>query len=69
MTPREFGQRVYKLRMGKHWTQEVLAGRAGITVRTLQKIEAHQMLDVPVSTVRKLAAAFCCSWEDLLGQP
>ncbi len=67
MTAREFGQRVYNLRMTKSWTQEVCAGLAGLSVRTLQKIEAHEMTHPPVETVRKLRIAFRCSWEDLLG--
>jgi transcriptional regulator with XRE-family HTH domain len=69
MTSREFGQRVYKMRMAKKWTQEVCAGRAGITSRTLQKIESFRLEQPRVEIVRKLAIAFRCSWEDLLGKP
>ena len=69
MTPKEFGQRVYKLRMAKGWTQEVCAGRAAITTRTLQKIESYRLQKPQVEIVRKLAVAFRCSWDDLLGKP
>ena len=69
MTPKEFGQRVYKLRMAKGWTQEVCAGRAVITTRTLQKIESYRLQKPQVEIVRKLAVAFRCSWDDLLGKP
>jgi transcriptional regulator with XRE-family HTH domain len=67
MTSREFGQRVYRLRMAKGWTQEVCAGRGGLSTRTLQKIEAYRMNKPPVETVRKLAEAFRCDWKELLG--
>jgi len=69
MTAKEFGQRVYRLRMAKGWTQEVCAGRATITTRTLQKIESYRLEKPQVEIVRKLAVAFRCSWDDLLGKP
>ena len=63
---RDFGQRVYRLRMAKKWTQEVCSARAGIGCRTLQMIEAYRVRPT-LDTVRKLAVAFRCSWDDLLG--
>jgi transcriptional regulator with XRE-family HTH domain len=69
MTPQEFGQKVYKLRMAKGWTQEKCCLRAGISVRTLQVIEEHAMKSPSVATVRKLARAFKCDWPDLIGKP
>jgi len=68
MTPQEFGQRVYGLRMAKGWTQEKTCLRAGISVRTLQTIEEHAMKRPTVETVRKLARAFKCDWKDLVGE-
>jgi transcriptional regulator with XRE-family HTH domain len=68
MDPREFGQRVYKLRMGRRWSQEVCSARATISVRTLQMIEAYKIKPT-VETVEKLRAAFGCAWSELLGAP
>jgi transcriptional regulator with XRE-family HTH domain len=66
MDVREFGQKVYRLRMAKKWTQVGCATRAQISIGTLQMIEAYKVRPT-VDTVRKLALAFGCSWEDLLG--
>ena len=68
MDAREFGQRVYRLRMAKKWTQVACATRAGISIGTIQMIEAYKVKPT-VETVQKLAIAFRCSWEDLLGHP
>ncbi|WP_424087802.1 helix-turn-helix domain-containing protein [Pseudomonas sp.] len=69
MVAREFGQKVYRLRMARKWTQEVCSGRAGISVRTLQMIESYSLKRPTIETAQKLAIAFRCSWEDLLGKP
>ena len=66
MDVRDFGQRVYRLRQAKKWTQVGCATRAQISIGTLQMIEAYKVRPT-VDTVRKLAIAFGCSWEDLLG--
>lgn len=66
MDARDFGQRVYRLRMARKWTQVSCAIQAQISIGTLQMIEAYKVSPT-VDTVRKLAAAFGCSWEDLLG--
>lgn len=67
MTPQEFGQRVYRLRMARGWTQQMCADRSELTTRTIQKIESYRMANVPAETVRKLAVGFACTWNDLLG--
>jgi transcriptional regulator with XRE-family HTH domain len=69
MDSRDFGQRVYRLRMAKKWTQEVCSARAGISCRTLQMIEAYRLKQPTVETTRKLAVAFKCAWDDILGKP
>lgn len=33
------GERVRAARLGRHWSQEDLAGRAGVTANTLRKVE------------------------------
>jgi DNA-binding XRE family transcriptional regulator len=69
MTAQEFGQRVYRLRMAKKWSQNVCSDRAGISVRTLQMIESYSLKRPTIETTRKLAVVFKCSWDDLLGKP
>lgn len=66
MDARQFGQKVYRLRMAKKWTQIACARRAGISIGTMQMIEAYKVRPT-VETVQKLAKAFKCNWEDLLG--
>jgi transcriptional regulator with XRE-family HTH domain len=68
MDVRDFGQKVYRLRMARNWTQVKCATRAQISIGTLQMIEAYKVRPT-VDTVRKLAVAFRCSWDDLLGKP
>lgn len=68
MDVREFGQKVYRFRMARKWTQVRCATRAHISIGTLQMIEAHKVRPT-VDTVRKLAVAFRCTWDDLLGKP
>jgi transcriptional regulator with XRE-family HTH domain len=55
--------------MARNWTQEMCADRAGMSVRTIQKIEAYEMEHPPVDTVSKLLVAFHCTWDELLGTP
>lgn len=66
MDAREFGQRVYRLRQARKWTQVACTNRAKISICTLQMIEAYRVRPT-VATVQKLAKAFHCSWEDILG--
>ena len=47
-------------------SQEVLAERADLNIRTVQKIEAGD-INILVTTLAKLQAAIGCSWGDLLG--
>jgi transcriptional regulator with XRE-family HTH domain len=68
MDARAFGQKVYRFRMTRKWTQVGCATRAHISIGTLQMIEAYKVQPT-IDTVRKLALAFKCSWEDLLGKP
>jgi transcriptional regulator with XRE-family HTH domain len=68
MSPRDFGQTVYKLRQSKGWSQKKCCLRAGISVRTLQMIENYHLKKPTVETARRLALAFNCSWEDILGK-
>jgi transcriptional regulator with XRE-family HTH domain len=42
------------------------ADRAGISVRSLKRIESYRASPT-LTTVQKLTTALRCSWEDLLG--
>jgi len=66
VTPKAFGQNVYRLRMAKKLTQAVLADRASISRRHLQMIEAGRV-NPTIAMVGKLGTIFRCSWDDLLG--
>ncbi len=68
MERRAFGQRVYRLRRLKGWTQEICVEKVGIGIRTLQMIESYRV-EPTIDTVRKLAHAFGCGWRELLGKP
>lgn len=54
---------VAKLRRENGWTQEELAEKAFLTVRTIQRMEAGQ--DVSLSTLNSVAKAFSVSLSDL----
>lgn len=47
-------------------TQEALAEKTDLNIRTIQKIEAGQ-INILVTTVRKIQTALGCTWEALLG--
>lgn len=47
--------RVRQLRLGKSWSQELLAGKAGVNLRTIQRIEAGG--GASLATRRRVAAA------------
>jgi transcriptional regulator with XRE-family HTH domain len=53
--------------MAQNITQEKLAERADLNIRTLQKIEAAET-NILVTTVMRLRRALDCSWETLLGR-
>jgi len=64
-----FGQRVKKLREQRGWTQQELAGRAGLTNDTISNYERGRRTDPPVSVVWAVASAFGVSVEELLAEP
>jgi len=61
----ELGKNLKQVRISTGMTQESLAERASLGVRTLQKIEAGQ-INILVTTARRLKHALDCDWEDLL---
>ncbi|MEM0967559.1 MAG: helix-turn-helix transcriptional regulator [Verrucomicrobiota bacterium] len=62
---KEFGEKVRRERLKRSLTQEKVAERAGIALRTLQKIESGQ-INILITTARRLREALGAKWNDLL---
>ena len=63
---RTFGANLRRERIRRDMTQEQLAERADLNIRTLQKIEAGQT-NILVTTAQRLKRALRCDWDALLG--
>ncbi len=59
MTPTDIGMRIAELRRQRGLTQEELADRTGLNVRTIQRIEQGEVTPRP-STLRMLSDLFEC---------
>jgi transcriptional regulator with XRE-family HTH domain len=62
-----FGSNIRRERMAKRLTQEKLAERTDLNIRTVQKIEAGEV-NILLTTVLRLQKALGSSWEELLGK-
>jgi transcriptional regulator with XRE-family HTH domain len=60
-----FGANVRRERTGRNITQEKLAERADLNIRTLQKIEAGE-LNVLITTAARIRRALACPWDKLM---
>jgi transcriptional regulator with XRE-family HTH domain len=60
-----FGANVRRERTARNLTQEKLAERADLNIRTLQKIESGE-LNVLITTAARIRTALDCSWEKLM---
>jgi transcriptional regulator with XRE-family HTH domain len=60
-----FGANIRRERTTRNITQEKLAERADLNIRTLQKIEAGE-LNVLITTASRIQRALGCPWERLL---
>jgi transcriptional regulator with XRE-family HTH domain len=60
-----FGANVRRERVASGMTQERLAEKADLNIRTLQSIEAGQ-LNVLVTTAMRLQQAMGCDWKKLM---
>jgi transcriptional regulator with XRE-family HTH domain len=60
-----FGANVRRERTARHVTQEKLAEKADLNIRTLQKIEAGE-LNVLITTASRIQHALGCTWEKLM---
>jgi len=61
---REFGRNLRRARVLREITQEALAEKADLNIRTLQKIEAGQT-NVLVTTAIRLQRGLGCPWQEL----
>ena len=62
-----FGANVRRERVAAGLTQERLAERADLNVRTLQSIECGEM-NVLVTTAMRIQRAMDCDWEKLMAK-
>ena len=62
---RVFGANVRRERTAKGMTQDKLAERADLNIRTVQKIESGQ-INILVTTLKRIRKTLGCSWEKLL---
>ena len=60
-----FGANVRRERTARNITQEKLAERSDLNIRTLQKIEAGE-LNVLITTAIRIQRALDCPWEKLM---
>lgn len=59
-----FGGNLRRARMARKITLEVLAERASINIRTLQKFEAGES-NILITTALRLQRGIGCSWDEL----
>jgi transcriptional regulator with XRE-family HTH domain len=62
---REFGSRVRSMREQKHWTQEELADRSGLTSVQISRIE-RGVREIRLTTLLRLIRAFEAKPDELL---
>jgi transcriptional regulator with XRE-family HTH domain len=60
------GDRVRELRKARGWSQQKLGDEAGVTAQTVWLLETHQLKDVKLSTLSKIAGALEVPVPDLL---
>jgi transcriptional regulator with XRE-family HTH domain len=60
------GDRVRELRKSRRWSQQRLGDEAGVTAQTVWLLETHQLGDVKLSTLSKIAGALGVPLPDLL---
>lgn len=62
---KKIGANIRRERVKAGLTQERLAERADLNIRTLQKIEAGE-LNILVTTIMRIQRALRCSWHKIL---
>jgi len=61
----QVGRNIYQLRMRARLTQECLAERADVDLRSLQRIEAGSW-NMTVDYLERFKLALRCKWRDLI---
>jgi transcriptional regulator with XRE-family HTH domain len=64
---KNFGANVRRERLARGLTQERLAERVDLNLRTVQKVEAGAV-NILLTTVLRFKKALQCSWDALLGK-
>ena len=64
---RVFGANLRRQRIEAGLTQQVLAEKADLNIRTLQSIEAGEM-NILITTAVRLQKALDCKWDPLMGK-
>ena len=64
---KNFGANVRRQRIARGLTQERLAERVDLNLRTVQKVEAGAV-NILLTTVLRLKKALQCPWDALLGK-
>jgi transcriptional regulator with XRE-family HTH domain len=64
---KNFGANVRRERMVRGLTQERLAERVDLNLRTVQKVEAGKV-NILITTVLRFKKALQCPWDALLGK-
>lgn len=59
------GRNIHRLRMEREMTQEVLAEKANVDLRSLQRIEAGSW-NMTVDYLARFQIALRCKWRDLV---
>ena len=62
------GSNLRRARVARSITQEVLSGKAELSLRSLQRIEAAEM-NVLVTTIMRLQKVLGCPWDELFAKP
>ncbi len=60
-----FGGNVRRLRVERNLTQEALAEKADLNIRTVQKIEAGET-NILITTATRIQNALGCDWHRLM---
>jgi len=60
------GDRVREMRKARGWSQQRLGDESGVTAQTVWLLETHQLKDVKLSTLSKIANAMGVKLPDLL---
>ncbi|MDR0902437.1 MAG: helix-turn-helix domain-containing protein [Opitutaceae bacterium] len=65
MKLRGFGRNLRRARVARDITQEMLAERADLNLRTVQRIEAGET-NILITTAMRLRGGIGCPWDELM---